>query len=136
MNEVIISSPNQDFCQDSACRQIDAAIAAASRSADTQPFPLTSDNIIILTRVIEMQLLGRGVRAQHLTGTTMTYVPETPIECGAAGCAVLQLVLRRMADEWRLISVDRVNRPGGMARQCDIELSPAALIDTVQRRAA
>lgn len=135
MNEVIISSKAETYCQDTARRQLDAAIAQASRATGALPLPLTGDNLIAVTRVAEMQLLGQGVQPSNLAGTVVTYVPEVPKEVGASGCAVLQLVLRRTVDEWCLSSITPVHRRGGTPMRSDISLSKAAQADQ-QRRVA
>ncbi len=136
MTEITISSQDKAFYQETACRQIDEAIDAASWPDDSCQQRLNGDNIIVLTRMIDMQLLRRGVQLQNLPGTVVTYVPAAPEERDDEECLGLQFVLRRVADGWRLSSVEQVQRLEGMPMQCEIDLSPEALADTSQDRAA
>ncbi|WP_370158998.1 hypothetical protein [Limimaricola soesokkakensis] len=133
MNEVTIFSHAKTYCHDTARRQLDTALAQASRAAGTLS-PATADTLILLTHWIEVQLLSRGVRPSNLACTVLTCTLEVPKVFGATGCAVLQLVLRRTAEDWCLSSTTPVRRRGGTPEQCDISLSKTAQAD--QRRQA
>lgn len=136
MTEIIISSQDKLFCQDIARDQIEHAIDIASWPDDNHQQQVSGDSIIVMTRFIDMKLLARGVQPQNQPGIVVDYRPATPEMDADEECFGLRFVLRRVADGWRMTSVEQVQCDGGMPMHCEIDLSPEALADTAQARAA